>query len=807
MYRFLLIIAILAGTALRAQTYELKPAGEIANDLAKLAKGVRVMYIAAHPDDENTRLIAWLEQNQHIETAYLSLTRGQGGQNLIGPEKGDALGVIRTYELLEARAIDGGEQMFTRAVDFGYSKSADESFEIWNKHEVLSDVVRAIRTFRPHIIITRFPATKYAGHGHHAASAILASEAFDLAADPDAFTDQVKSLGTWRCEALYHNTSNWWRKELDEMSNEQLLEENIIRVDVGVYNPMLGLTTNEIASLARSQHRCQAFGTARDRGQRFEYLEFVKGKFSEDPFAMNGVWNRSIEHKQAIEQCWQNFDFRDMDANLERINGVIEPKFSQRSMWADARDIRWAKAKLNDIKRNLMALRVEAFTDNRLFVENEQLSVTVQVYNGGNAERTVRFSEPLDTVLRVKPGQEISIKGKMPHYGITTPFWLRHSHGWLYRIDDARLVNAAIAPQPEVIFAIDGIQGEMRTPVHRKWVDRSVGEIVQPLLVAPPVTITPAIKTLISVNKKPAMVKLHLKANRSIESGVITAVMPQGWFVKGLPSEPIRIDSGQKTELTLWLAPGENATDGEALFRLRINEKWHELGEQAIRYTHLPEITIYAPSSVKLSSLELNYNPGLRVAYIEGSGDEVDESLELLGYDVVRLEPDQISAGLLSGFDVLIAGIRAFNTHHELAVHLPAMHEFVKNGGKMIVQYNTTYDLVDGGFSPYPMEISRNRVTDENATPKFLEKKHPVLISQTKSPMKILQVGCRSGDCILHQIGVMNLYRSSLGMTREKKNSSEGCWWRITAEVHLFIPEFRFSGNCLLALRVHINSG
>jgi LmbE family N-acetylglucosaminyl deacetylase len=234
-----------------------------------------VLYIVAHPDDENTRLIAWLANGKKVRTGNLSLTRGDGGQNLIGPELGDALGIIRTQELMEARRIDGGEQFFTRAVDFGFSKNAAESFEKWGKQEVLSDVVRVIRTFRPDVIITRFAPDRSAGHGHHEASAILAEEAFDLAGDPKAFPEQLEQgLEVWQPRRLFFNGSTWWKKDLADIAKN---DPDWFSVDVGGYDPLLGLSYTEIAGRSRSMHKSQGFGAAETRGESLEYLKLIKG--------------------------------------------------------------------------------------------------------------------------------------------------------------------------------------------------------------------------------------------------------------------------------------------------------------------------------------------------------------------------------------------------------------------------------------------------------------------------------------------------------------------------------------------------
>ena len=238
---------------------------EIFHEIKKFNSFKSALYMAAHPDDENTRVIAWLENGELARTGYLSLTRGDGGQNLIGKELGPELGVLRTQELLAARRIDGGDQFFTRAVDFGYSKSADESFEKWNREDILYDAVWVIRKFQPDVIITRFPPDRRGGHGHHTASAMLAIEAFEKAGDPNIFPDQLNSTNVWQPKAVYWNASTWWNKKLDSLAKNN---DDYIMADIGGYDELLGVSYNELGTMARSQHKCQGFGVRIERGER-----------------------------------------------------------------------------------------------------------------------------------------------------------------------------------------------------------------------------------------------------------------------------------------------------------------------------------------------------------------------------------------------------------------------------------------------------------------------------------------------------------------------------------------------------------
>ncbi len=270
-----------------AQTPKTFTSSEILLQLKKLNVLGSVLYIAAHPDDENTRLLAYLANEKMYRTGYLSLTRGDGGQNLIGDEQGIDLGLIRTQELLAARRIDGAEQFFSRAYDFGFCKSPEEALATWGHDKILSDAVWVIRQFKPDVIIARFPEDSRAGHGHHAASGILAREAFDAAADPTKFPEQLKEgVTVWQAKRMLWNTFNF--------GGNSTQNESQFKVDVGMYNPLLGKSYGEMAALSRSQHKSQGFGVPAQRGTMIEYFETIKGeKPVNDLFdGVDVSWNR-----------------------------------------------------------------------------------------------------------------------------------------------------------------------------------------------------------------------------------------------------------------------------------------------------------------------------------------------------------------------------------------------------------------------------------------------------------------------------------------------------------------------------------
>ena len=716
---------------MNAQDYELKSTVDIYKDIQELQKGVRVLYLAAHPDDENTRLISWLENDQHIETAYLSLTRGQGGQNLIGDEKGDGLGVIRSYELLEARKIDGGEQFFTRAIDFGYSKSAEESFDFWGKDEVLHDVVYVIRKFRPHMIITRFPPTRRAGHGHHEASAILAEEAFDLAADPNAFPEQLKTMEIWQPEYLYHNTSSWWDKSLDDLDAAGLKGRNMLRVDVGVYNDLLGYSMNEIASLARSKHRCQAFGTMRARGSQSEYLALVKGEWTDRPFEdAKGLWKQSPGHAAALAKVVDEFDFTDRNANFGNLKRNFYPMMAQRNMWAEAQDMNGVMTKINDLKLDISGIRVEVSAGQDAVVIGSDYEVTGEVFNSSKDSQTVDFKHiVIDSIVTVGPMESISWTEtfKAPS-NPSNPFWLVNTYqGWLYGIDKESEIGLPYKLDEVIQYVIkvdnQFVKGE--STLHRKWRDRSIGGITQPMLFVNPASINPKAKSLVVPKGAQSSINVEVIAYRDLDNVRLNTKLPVGWSMSET-MENFYLKKGQRKVFSLTLSPSENAVEGNVELSINIDGKLVNQSSNVIAYDHIPENTMHTTAAVKLVPLDLKVTTDAKILYIEGSGDEVDDALIQMGYNVESKELGGQTPTELAKYKAIVVGIRAFNTNDDLAANMDMLNAYALGGGNVIVQYNTTYGLKVDQIGPYKLALGRNRVTDEFSKVTILDVKHPI---------------------------------------------------------------------------------
>lgn len=682
---------------------------DLLQEIRSLEKETRVLYLAAHPDDENTRFISWLTHGAGARTAYLSLTRGDGGQNLIGPELGPGLGYIRTQELLEARAIDGGTQFFTRAVDFGYSKSAEETFRFWGKEEVLSDVVFVIRKFRPHIIITRFPPDGRGGHGHHTASAILAEEAFDLSNDPTAFPEQLDKVDPWQVEMLYWNASSWWDKSLPERAKT---DPDILEVEVGGYDPIMGRSCNELASLSRSMHKSQGFGIPMARGEMQEYLEFRKGenRFFERTFPkpqndidlpssvqMSAYYLVQGRRDLAVEEL---FTFREgAEPELQKkVDGIIAGILG---MYVEVNAPNWFAAVGSEVEVELQCLlrldypvKVGRVSWNG---KEEQLNASL--------ERDVAF-------LR---------KNRLQLRQSSNPYWLQAPFDALFDVPHSLIGLPENPPTPfvDVDFEYDGKTFTLRSAVQYKWSDRVEGELRRPFVTAPKVTVNFEESSLVTSGQA---VELALSVRSWINDyhDNLRLELPEGWKVKP-EFMPIDIaNAGEEQRLKMTLYPPMQNSQG-TIRPVLGNQKARLRSALEIDYPHIRQEVLFLPSELKVANARITIDPGL-VGYIEGAGDAVPEALRSMGFEVEMLDEERIRNGHLEEYLAIVAGIRAYNTNEWLPDVQDRLMRYVEEGGNYIVQYNTrSRDLKLDSFGPYPMKLSRNRVTEEDAVAKIVD--------------------------------------------------------------------------------------
>ena len=720
-------------------------AAEILHQMQKLQVVGSVLYIVAHPDDENTRLISWLANGKKVRTGNLSLTRGDGGQNLIGPELGDALGIIRTQELLEARRIDGGEQFFTRAVDFGYSKSAEESFEKWGEQEVLSDVVRVIRMFRPDIIITRFPPTREAGHGHHEASAILAAEAFDLAGDPKAFPEQLEQgLEPWKPRRLFWNGSTWWRSDLAEIAER---EPDWFTVDVGGYDPLLGLSYTEIAGRSRSMHKSQGFGASQSRGELIEYLHFEKGDRPKGNDIFEGIdltWSRVKGAEQIssrISSMIQSFDANNPSSSIKdltEIGNLMCQLRVEKSKLEYTKEFPWEVGYhfhqvLQPLHFALSGFVAEAIVEQEYYAVMDSIDVTISTFprNPSEVHHSVYHTTPgvLNATYVWSKEQTLTEKRVLAQ-GWDQPFWLERSHAELYDVPDELIGLPVLPTEMNVTILSEVGLCDFRKEILLlyKWVDRVDGERIRPVYITPVASIIPKSEILIA-RGGPQSITVEVEALTDDLSGQLNITLPLGWATtKELKAVNIA-KKNDRQSFTFQLIPGEKAQAGAVRFEFvgpkgRSDRTLHE-----IDHPHIMPQVHYTPAEVQLVPLDVTTTARL-VGYVEGAGDAVPQAIERLGVEVRMLDPATTTLDDLRGLDAVVVGIRAYNTVEAMPRFNPLLMRYVEEGGTVVAQYNTrSRDMMlpDSLIGPYPFELTRGRVTVEEAPPTFLDPKHPLL--------------------------------------------------------------------------------
>lgn len=708
-------------------TYANQSSSRIYVDLQKLHSLKKVLYIAAHPDDENTRALAWFSLSENAETAYLSLTRGDGGQNLIGDELSEDLGVLRTQELLAARSYDGAQQYFSKAVDFGYSKSAEETFEKWGKDEILADVVLMIRKFQPDVIITRFPPDERGGHGHHTASAVLAIEAFEKAADPEFLPEQVKQFGTWQTTSIYWNASNWWNKDLDKEAENN--PEYLVK-DIGGYNDLLGMSYNEIGTIARSQHKCQGFGAIIERGSRIEYFQYLAGeKLKEDFFEQNKrSWSEMVgpAFEAKFNDLLNNFDFLQPENNVASLLALKKEMTK-----LPASSFKNDKMALCDrIILDCLGLYSDFNTDDYALVKGQEYEVTAEFINRSSKEVKLHsingqsIEKLLATDITVQEKLQLKNTAK-----ISNPYWLDHPFTNVFVVEDkANYLLAENFPSYTywVEFLVDGELINAFFPVEYKWRDPSYGERRRATISVPEFTVN---FDQTSVILQPGQTKvLELEVHSFIDSlqEEIMIEVPENWKVN-LTKLPINLNKKhESTFAKIELTATEDSKRGFLVLKNSKGEIVKSFTE--ITYDHIPTQVIFKDSKVEAIKIDAKIKEG-KVAYIKGVEDAVPKAIEQLGFDVQVFEVSDLSSLDLSPFQSVVLGIRIYNVHEELRNFEKHLFDYVADGGNLIMQYNTASrsnpDEQYGG--PLPFNITRNRVTEEDAVVTFLEPEHAIM--------------------------------------------------------------------------------
>jgi LmbE family N-acetylglucosaminyl deacetylase len=696
---------------------------EIKLGLQKLNTLGSALYIAAHPDDENTRLLAFLAKEKKFRTGYLSLTRGDGGQNLIGNEQSELLGLIRTQELLAARRTDGAEQFFSRALDFGFSKNSDETFRIWNKEQVLADAVWVIRKFRPDIIITRFPEDQRAGHGHHAASAIIAHEAFIAAADPKRFPEQLKYVEAWQARRIVWNTYNF--------GSMNTTAEDQLKLEVGAFNPLLGKGYGEIAAESRTHHKSQGFGSARQRGKAVEYFIHTAGILSKNDLfeGINSQWNRiqgGEEIGNLIHAADQNFNSDEPSASVPALVKILKLIESlPEGYWKEQKS-----KELKDLIAAAAGLWFESYTLQAVQALGDSIRIRSDiVLQSKFPVKLLRVnSEKQDFDL--KEGVSKSIQSSVLAKEITEPYWLLEDHPiGMFKIDDQLLIGYPEKPGSAIIsysFRIAEHEISYQRPAVYKYTDQVRGEVYQPLIVAPAVTASITDKAYVFVGNTSKSITVVLKSFRDKTQGTLNPQVPSGWKI-----EPQKIvfdlpKKGDEKIVQFTISPGDQAESGKFSLQIQSGGQTYNRAHRIINYDHIPIQNLFPIAEAKIERIELKTG-GKKIGYIAGAGDLIPESLQQIGYQVSTLSETEIMNTDLSNYDAIITGVRAYNVNERLAVMQPKLMEYVSKGGTLLIQYNVSNPILVQNIGPYPLKITRDRVTDENSDVRFLEKDHPVL--------------------------------------------------------------------------------
>lgn len=693
-----------------------------------------VLYVAAHPDDENTQFLAYLSKGRGVRTAYLSLTRGEGGQNLIGPEIGDPLGVIRTQELLAARRVDGAQQFFTRARDFGFSKDYRQTLAKWDRQAVLSDMVRVVRQFQPDVIVTRFPPEGGGTHGHHTASTVLALEAFKLAGDPQACPEQISrdGLDVWEPKRIFWNS---FRGAGDAKP---------LRLDLGDYLPLLGQSLGEISALSRSNHRSQGYGSIGSRGSRPDDFLPLDGKpAGKDLFdGIDVTWNRVPDGGDAVVPL--------IDAVVSKFD-PLQPAASVPTLLT--------------IHRQLAALPGTPFLSHK----RDQLDRLIADCLGLYVETTVPQSEivPGETVrfrqmaiLRADvPVEWIDAKDGAPSPGgtgsvslhdnqpvtreidfqlpadtaLTQPYWLREEGTpGMYRVDDPGLIgqpeNPPVLPAGQQ-FRVGDETIRLDDPAVQVTADPAKGEIRRAPAVTPPVVLQLGRDVELFTPNARRTVEVEIRADRADQHGTLTLATPPGWQVAPAAQDFRLAAVGDHARCSFSVtAPAQPVTVYLTALATVAGQTYGN-SRREIRYEHIPLQLLQPLARVKAVCLDLAIR-GEKIGYLPGAGDHTAENLTAMGYSVTPLTGADLVPDRLRTFDAVVVGVRAFNVRTDLAPGLPALFAYAEAGGNVVVQYNTPNDLKNPRLAPFDLELSRdlprNRVTDENAPVTLLAPDHPV---------------------------------------------------------------------------------
>jgi LmbE family N-acetylglucosaminyl deacetylase len=752
----------------------------------------RVLMIAAHPDDEDTALLTTLARGQGAETAYLALTRGDGGQNVIGPELWEGLGIVRTGELLAARELDGGQQFFTTAFDYGYSKSADEALSFWPREELLSDVVWTVRSFRPHVIVSVFSGTPADGHGQHQAAGIMAREAFAAAGDPERFPEQLaRGVEAWEPLKLYQTS----RRRFFPQGTE--LDDGALDVQTGVHDPLLGRSLLQLSMESRSQHRSQDMGAAQPAGPRMTGVILMESRVGDDaqeifagvdttligitaglPAAAASAARAPLNaYRRSILAAVDDFGLDPMTIAPHLFDARVHLQAAQAEV-GDAADMEFATAiaaRLDVTNRAIFAATGVSFdvrSVDDLLVPGQTVRVGAQLWNGGtytlkspetSLELPAGWTSTLVETSGLSPDGVVAPGGLASFaYDVSVPADAKLSRQYYLREqrDGARYVWPdepelwGLARDPELVqgavifgFASDDPsdsaallhagQNTMSVDWRYVGVDPALGEFEKPVLVVPPVSVTVAPSGVTWPQSKSGAQAVSVVIRTEAEQGSRGSVeisAPAGWTVTP-PSQPYVLDeAGAERSMTFDIQPSGMVAAGQHTFDvLARTDAGHvyDEGYMLIDYEHIERTARYSDSEATVSVVAVEVRDDVRVGYIMGSGDDGPEAIRQMGAPIELLDEARVRDGDFEGFTTIVLGVRAYETRPDLQASSAQLLDFVRSGGTVVVQYNRG---PLGSLSPWDMTVGRGspRVSDETAPVHMLEPDAPVFTSPNR---------------------------------------------------------------------------
>ncbi|PWS26847.1 PIG-L family deacetylase [Pedobacter yonginense] len=729
MFKRLTTILFLLFSVIFCSAQQVRPAksAEIFREIKTLQHIPKVLYLAAHPDDENTGLLSWLVNEQNVETAYLSLTRGDGGQNLLGTEQGAALGLIRTHELLEARKLDGAQQFFTRAIDFGFSKNTNDTFKQWDADSITADVVWAIRKFKPDVIICRFPPTSAAGHGQHAASAVVAEMAFKAAGDKSRFPNQLKYVSVWQPKRLLWNTFNF--------GSVNTTAEDQLKVTVGQYDAQLGMGYGELAGLSRSLHKSQGAGTQSIAGVRSEYFTHVAGEAAKtslfDGLTKNWAAKGVPEMDLDLSKIVKAFNFNKPDLSLPALIAI-------RKKFALLKDEDLKKDKLKSLDQIILScagFMGEVVTNQPEAIAGNSYRFRLNLISRSTSDVVVEKISWLNTIesanRKLANDSLITLEHQIqiPENALLTePYWLEKpaKNAATFSVGNDTLIGLPEQESPLMVkleLKIGTERFAVKLPLSYKKLDPVKGDVVEALRIVPAVEIKFAESIYFANDKEDLSTTLRMRANKDVTNGKIvlkfgnelglsTALDHINLKANEIRNIDITINKELLSKINL------NRSNIKAVLITETGD--YNKSQQVIQYPHLPVLQYFVPANAWLLKGDIKVT-AKKVGYIPGAGDLIPDFLRQAGVQVdVLSETDILNTSKLNTYDALVTGVRVINTEKRIKNWQVALRAYVENGGTLVMQYNTTQDMALQDFGVYPLSIGWNRVTEQNAAVKIL---------------------------------------------------------------------------------------